>query len=117
MSQTKSAKAGQGAEGGECESYWEPPQPVHEVVKDTKRCSTGRGKSWMSSRAINIASMPADRALKQSKGWGRYQNRFRRLHETLLSELETWASTVENRLRYQASHSRKQQNAGSHCVC
>ena len=104
MSQTKSVKAGRGAEGGNVSHTGNHHNLLHEVVKDTKRCSTGRGKSWMSSRAINIASMPADRALKQSKGWERYQNRFRRLYETLLSELETWASTVENGLRYQASH-------------
>ena len=53
--------------------------------------------------------------LKQTKEWERYPTRFRRLNETLLPEnlLKALSRTAsrQNRVRDQASHSRKQQTA------
>ena len=60
-----------------------PHNPLHEAVKDTKRCRLEWGKSSMGpSEDLSTASIPADRELKQTKEWERYSNGFRHLRDT-----------------------------------
>ena len=54
-----------------------PHNPLHEAVKDTKRCRLGRGKSWMGQAEDSVLQVCQLTELKQTKERERYLNRFR----------------------------------------
>ena len=54
-----------------------PDNPLHEAVKDTKRCRLGRGKSWMGQAEDSVPQVRQLTELKQTKERERYLNRFR----------------------------------------
>ena len=89
-----------------------------------------------SSRRLNTASMPADRAKKtttnkqktknknnnnNNKEWESYPNRFQHLYKTPLPEdlginVQSRMASRQNGFRDQASHPRTQQTARLHSV-
>ena len=54
-----------------------PHNPLHEAVKDTKRCRLGRGKSWMGQAEDSVLQVCQLTELQQTKERERYLNRFR----------------------------------------
>ena len=84
-----------------------PHIPFHEALKDTKGCRLGRGKSWMGQIEDSILQVCQARELKQTKEWERYpkENTPARRLGTALPKKDS----RQNGVRYQASHSRKQQ--------
>ena len=84
-----------------------PQIPFHEALKDTKGCRLGRGKSWMGQIEDSILQVCQARELKQTKEWERYPkgNTSARTLGTALPKKDS----RQNGVRYQASHSRKQQ--------
>ena len=96
-----------------------PHTPLHQAVIDTKGCRLGRGKSWMGQAEDSILQVCQLTELKQTSEWERYQNRFRRLNETLFPKYvgkhcREWPAGKI--VRDQASHSRKQQTATPYSV-
>ena len=95
-----------------------PHSTLHQTVKDTKGCRLGRVSLGWVKQTTQYCKVCQLTELKQTKEWERYPNRFRRLNETLLPENLLKAllrmASRQNRVRDQASHSRKQQTARPH---
>ena len=90
------------------------------VGNSHKGCRLARGKSWMGHAQDSILQVCQRTELNKPRNGKGTQNRFRRLNETLLPEnllkaLSRMASR-QNRVRDQASHSRKHQTARPHSV-
>ena len=91
-----------------------PHNPLHEAVKDTKGCRLGRSKPWMCQ-----ASVPANRA-QANQGVGKIPKpiaaSLRDTPARKLGEALSRMASRQNRVKDQASHSRKQQTARPHSV-
>ena len=97
-----------------------PHNLLHEAEKDTKGCRLGRGKSWMGQAEDSILQVCQLTELKQTKEWERYPKPISAsLRDTSARKLGKALSRMAsrlNRLRDQASHSRKQQTVRPHSV-
>ena len=98
-----------------------PHNPLHQAVKDTKGCRLRPGKSWIVQAKDSILQVCQLTELKQSKEWERYPNPFHRLNQTfflskVLGKALSRMASRQNRVRGQASHSRKQRTSRPHSV-
>ena len=101
-----------------------PHHPLHEAMKDTKGCRLGRGKSWMSQAEDSILQVcQAEDSILQvcqltsqaNQGVGKVPRpipaSLRDIPARKLGRALSRMASRQNRVRDQASHSRKQQTA------